>query len=57
MVFTARHAKGIKVYCYEPLPENFELLKANVRLNKLGDRVKMFHLAVADKRGLLTLYI
>ena len=56
-VFAARHARGVKVYCYEPLPENFELLKANVRLNKLGDRVKMFQLAVADKRSFSPLYI
>jgi FkbM family methyltransferase len=54
-VFAAR--RGCEVYCYEPLPENFALLKLNVRLNNLNDRVRMFQLALAGTRGLLPLYV
>lgn len=56
-IFATKQAKDVKVYSYEPLPGNFKLLKANVRLNKLGHRVKMFQLAVADKKGSSPLYI
>jgi FkbM family methyltransferase len=54
-VFAARW--GCKVYCYEPLPENFVLLKQNVRLNNLNGTVKMFQLALAGIRGSLPLYV
>jgi FkbM family methyltransferase len=54
-IFAAR--RGCEVYCYEPLPENFALLKLNVHLNNLNDRVRMFQLALAGTRGLLPLRV
>jgi len=47
-VFAARNAK--KVYVYEALKENYDLLNENLKLNKLNN-VKSFNLAVSDKVG------
>jgi len=47
-VFAARTAK--KVYVYEPLKENYDLLNENVKLNGLNN-VKSFNFAVSDRVG------
>jgi FkbM family methyltransferase len=43
--------KSGKVYCIEPSPDNITLLKRNVALNKMEDRVEVFHYGAADKTG------
>ncbi len=40
-----------KILTFEPDRENFNLLKENIRLNKLNDYVKVFNLAVSNKSG------
>ena len=40
-----------KVYAVEPFPETFSQLKKNIEANKLGDRVTMKTLALADSTG------
>lgn len=40
--------KDITCYAFEPNPEVFEILKINLKLNKL-DKVKAFQMALADK--------
>ena len=54
-VFTVYSAKNADctVYSYEPRPDNFELLKENVSLNKIGSCVKTFQLAVGGISGSL----
>lgn len=44
----------VTVFCYEPLPENHELLEANLRLNGLS-RCHAFQMAVSDEVGEATL--
>jgi FkbM family methyltransferase len=54
-VFTIYSAKNADctVYSYEPRPDNFELLKENVSLNKIEACVKTFQFAVGGVSGSL----
>lgn len=38
------------VYAFEPFPEIFELLKHNIYLNGLGDRVKLFEIGIFNEK-------
>jgi FkbM family methyltransferase len=51
-VFSAKNADST-VYSYEPRPDNFELLKENVSLNKIEACVKIFQFAVGGVSGSL----
>jgi FkbM family methyltransferase len=42
---------GMRVYAFEPTPSTYEILKRNIFLNNLNDRVKTFQFALADKKG------
>jgi len=53
-LYAARRARV--VYAYEPLPDNYNLLLRNIKLNSL-DNVKAFNLAVSGSRGTKSLYI
>ena len=44
-----------KVYTFEPVPENFKILKKNLIANGLKD-VKAFQLAVSDRVGTMNFY-
>jgi len=48
-VFASRKAE--KIFAFEPVTENFELLKKNIKLNKLENKIFPFNLAVSDKKG------
>jgi FkbM family methyltransferase len=54
-VFTVYSAKkaDCTVYSYEPRPDNFDLLKENVSLNKIEPCVKIFQFAVGGVSGSL----
>ncbi len=39
------------VLCFEPLPENFEMLKKNIALNHMEPRVRAFKLAVSGSNA------
>ena len=45
-----------KVLCLEPDPRNLELLRRNVALNNLDDRVEVVAAAVSDCAGIATMY-
>ena len=34
-IYAAQFCKAGKIFCFEPLPNNFEVLKSNVMKNKL----------------------
>jgi len=55
-VLAATRARDVTVYSYEPFPDNFNLLKENIRLNHL-ENVKPFPLAVAGSGGRRKLFI
>jgi FkbM family methyltransferase len=40
-----------RVYCYEPEKKNFDCLRNNIEVNRLGDRVFLFQRAVASYNG------
>jgi FkbM family methyltransferase len=50
-------AKGGTVLCFEPVPENQELIRRNIALNDLENTVVVSELALADSRGLATVYL
>lgn len=49
--------KGARIYSFEPSEENFKLLKENVELNSLNDRIRAFNLAISNKRGKRILHL
>lgn len=49
-IFVASQFKNIRVLAFEPEPDNFALLKENISINHLEDRVFPFRLAL-DQRG------
>ena len=48
---------GVNVLAIEPDPENFNILKYNVLLNNVSDKVKLMNCACYSKNGHLKLYI
>lgn len=50
-IFLATQEENVKIFSFEPLPENFELLKYNIKLNGLQDKIFPFRLGVARKKG------
>lgn len=55
-VKAAKIAKKGKVYCFEPEPQNFNILKKNVKINKLSN-VFYFRKAVTGVQGIVKLFI
>jgi len=52
--FSVAAAIGVptaKVWSYEPAPDTFGMLKKNIEINHLGNRVKIFNMAVAGEKG------
>jgi FkbM family methyltransferase len=45
-----------RVLCVEPDPRNLELLRRNVSLNGLDDRVEVAGVAISDRAGTATMY-
>ena len=50
-VYAAQQSPAARIYCYEPSPQNFTLLKRNIAINSLGGRVKAFQCAIASTSG------
>lgn len=44
-----------KAYCFEPVPETFEILQKNIELNNLQNRVSLFNTAVGKAKGNATI--
>lgn len=45
-----------KIYAIEPSPDNIRLLKRNVRENNYSNIVEVYSIAVAEKKGRITLF-
>ena len=43
--------KSKKVYAFEPVPENFEILKKNAHDNKMDSIIEPINIAVSDEKG------
>lgn len=55
-VFAARISKNISVYSFEPVSENYSILKKNVAINNLDNQIKCFNLGITKKGGKRYLY-
>lgn len=55
-VFAATAAKNVKVFAFEPSPENFNLLSHNIALNGLSN-VRAFNVAVSGESGESVLHL
>jgi FkbM family methyltransferase len=49
-IFAANKAKNGIIYSYEPVPENFDLLKKNIEMNNFKN-IKIYKFAVLGKKG------
>ena len=54
-IFASRQVKNGKIYAFEPAPENFEMLRENIELNKAKNIIP-FNKAVSDKNGKREIY-
>ncbi|MEK6817269.1 MAG: FkbM family methyltransferase, partial [Nanoarchaeota archaeon] len=55
-ILASYYAKNGKVYAFEPMKENFELLKENIKLN-LAKNIEAINRAVSNKSGKLNFYV
>lgn len=49
-IYAALKNKDVKVYSYEPFEENYEILKKNISLNKLQNKIIPIKLGVSGKK-------
>lgn len=49
--------KAAKVYTYEPTSENFSILKNNVKINNLKNKITIYKKAVSDKEKKIKIYL
>lgn len=55
-LFSAQFCKNGKIYCFEPIKENYDLLKANLDLNNIKNVVAV-NAAVSTSTGIVTIYL
>lgn len=48
---------GCDVHCYEPTPQNFEMLKANIDINTHMNNIKIFNEGVSKNSGILKINV
>jgi hypothetical protein len=46
-----RRGYALNAYCFEPSPENFNVLKANIYLNDLSNNIKAFNIALGSEKN------
>lgn len=54
-VFAAKYAQ--RIYTYEPIPENYDNILKNIRLNQLEEIVQPHNLAVSSEVGTLKIHL
>ncbi len=50
-IYWAIERNAAKVYSFEPLPSTFEILKKNIELNKLEDKIIPYNFGLSDKKS------
>lgn len=53
----AKHHPDLTVHAFEPLPYTYDVLKANMELNGIADKVNCYQLAVSDYDGVGVFHI
>jgi len=56
-VFISRLIKDARVFVFEPFPDNFKILKKNIEINHLQDRIEPFQLGVAKSKSKRKLFL
>lgn len=56
-LYAAAHAKNARIAAVEPEPSNVEVLRKNIAVNKLENRVTVYPAAMADRDGTMTLHV
>ncbi len=56
-LFAASRARDVKVYAFEPFPQNFSILKQNIGMNKFKDNIKPFELAVSSHKREIQFFV
>ena len=54
-IIAGKEIKNSRIYSFEPLKENYDLLNENIKLNKMSN-IKTYNLAVSNRRGELDLF-
>jgi len=54
-LFASQFCKKGKIFSFEPINENFELLKENIKINEISN-IYLFNNAVSDTSSTITLY-
>lgn len=55
-LFSSQFCKSGKIYCFEPVRENFDMLKMNLELNNITNVVAT-NAAVSTDNGIVTIYL
>ena len=55
-LFSSQFCKNGKVYCFEPVKENFDLLESNLELNNIRNVVAT-NAAISTSTGVVTIYL
>lgn len=56
-IIAAKNNKKIAAFAFEPVQENQELLRKNIRLNDVAGRVKLVKYAASDKSGSAVIHL
>ncbi|MFC1626592.1 FkbM family methyltransferase [Patescibacteria group bacterium] len=56
-IHIAKQYPGIRVLCFEPLPENYTLLKKNIIANGISENITALQMGIASTKGKKKLYI
>lgn len=56
-IFAANTSLKTKIYAFEPVPDNYKLLKENIAVNHLHERIIPYNLGVAGKKGKQKLFL
>jgi FkbM family methyltransferase len=48
---------GVRIMAFEPVPEIFQHLEANILANQLGSRISSYQMALSDRTGTSTFYL
>jgi FkbM family methyltransferase len=55
-LYSSQFCKSGKIYCFEPIKENFDMLKSNIELNHISNIIPT-NTAVSKDDGMVTIYL
>jgi len=55
-LYVTKNCKKGKIFCYEPVQKNYQLLKDNIKINKISN-VNHFNLAVSNEQNKIKIFL